>query len=50
MIPIGISVSPTKSQFGPLLFSGELYYGLEQVKKYGYDGIELSLLDSQRVD
>ncbi|MGW8300803.1 MAG: TIM barrel protein [Desulfobacterales bacterium] len=50
MISIGISVSPTKSQFGPLLFSGDLFYGLEQVKKYGYEGVELSLLDSQRID
>jgi len=50
MISIGISISPTKSQFGPLLFSGDLFYGLEQIKKYGYDGVELSLLDSQRVD
>jgi sugar phosphate isomerase/epimerase len=50
MTSIGISVSPTKSQFGPLLFSGELFYGLEQIKKFGYDGVELSLLDSQRVD
>jgi len=50
MISIGISISPTKSQFGPLLFSGDLFYGLEQIKKYGYDGVELSLLDSQRVE
>ncbi len=50
MTSIGISVSPIKSQFGPLLFSGDLFYGLEQIKKYGYDGVELSLLDSQAVD
>ena len=50
MISIGISVSPTKSQFGPLLFSGDLFYGLEQIKKYGYEGVEMSLLDSRRVD
>jgi len=50
MLSIGISLSPTRSQFGPLLFSGDLFFGLEQIKKYGYDGVELSLLDSQRVD
>jgi sugar phosphate isomerase/epimerase len=50
MLRIGVSLSPTKTKFGPLLFAGDLFPALEQVKAYGYDGIELSLLDSQKID
>jgi sugar phosphate isomerase/epimerase len=47
---IGISLSPTKSQFGPLLFSGDLYKGINAAKELGYSGVELSLLDSATID
>jgi sugar phosphate isomerase/epimerase len=47
---IGVSLSPTKSSFGPILFSGDLYKGIAAVKGLGYDGVELSLLDSAAVD
>jgi sugar phosphate isomerase/epimerase len=47
---IGISLSPTKSQFGPLLFSGDLYNGINTAKALGYDGVELSLLDSSKIE
>ena len=50
MLRIGVSLSPAKTKFGPLLFAGDLFPALEQVKAYGYDGVELSLLDSQKID
>ncbi|MCD4670548.1 MAG: sugar phosphate isomerase/epimerase [Actinomycetia bacterium] len=50
MFNIGISISPNKSVFGPLLFSGDLNKGLENASSLGYDGVELSLLDSQDLD
>lgn len=42
-----VSLSPTKTKFGPLLFSGNLLYGLTKASELGYDGVELSLRDSQ---
>lgn len=45
-----ISLSPTKTGFGPLLFAGELDMGVRRAAELGYDGIELSLRDSSLVD
>jgi 5-keto-L-gluconate epimerase len=50
MFKLGVSLSPTKTKFGPLLFSGDLLQGLEVAKKLGYAGVELSLLESARMD
>lgn len=50
MLTLGVSLSPTKSDFGPLLFSGDLQKGLENIAKLGYAGVELSLLDSNTID
>lgn len=50
MVKIGISISPIKSKFGPLLFSGNLNRGLEVAHLLGFDGVELSLLDSKSLD
>jgi 5-keto-L-gluconate epimerase len=47
---ISISLSPTKTLFGPLLFAGDLEKGFKIAKELGYDGIELSLLDSNDID
>jgi sugar phosphate isomerase/epimerase len=47
---IGVSLSPHKSKFGPILFAGNLQKGLETAHELGYEGVEISLLDSQRVD
>ena len=45
-----ISLSATKTQFGPLLFSGDLALGLKRAGELGYDGVELSLRDSKEMD
>jgi len=50
MFEISVSLSPNKTKFGPILFSGDLEKGLEQVSELGYQGVELSLLDSEKVD
>jgi sugar phosphate isomerase/epimerase len=47
---IGVSLSPLKSEFGPLLFSGNLELGFRKVSSLGYSGVELSLLDSSTID
>ncbi len=46
---IGVSLSPKKSEFGPLLFSGNLVKGMENARHLGYTGVELSLLDSNEI-
>ena len=50
MFDLGVSISPIKSEFAPLLFSGDLYRGMQSIKELGYRGVELSLLDSQAID
>lgn len=50
MFDITVSLSPTQTKFGPLLFAGNLDMGLKNAKDLGYQGVELSLLDSKNVD
>ena len=50
MFDIGVSLSPIKTKFGPLLFSGDLDKGLEVISDLGYRGVELSMLDSKKID
>ena len=50
MRKIAVSLSPRKSAFGPLLFSGDLELGLRAASSLGFDCVELSLLDSERID
>jgi sugar phosphate isomerase/epimerase len=47
---ISLCLSPRKSVFGPLFFSGDLDLGLRQSAALGYARVELSLLDSKLVD
>ncbi len=47
MFNISVSISPNKSVFGPLLFSGNLEEGLKNASSLGFNGVELSLLDSK---
>lgn len=50
MFNISISLSETKTNFGPVLFSGDLNQGLKNVSALGYNGVELSLRDSEKID
>jgi sugar phosphate isomerase/epimerase len=45
-----MALSPTKAEFGPLLFAGDLDQGIEVAAELGYDGVELNLLDSTKLD
>jgi sugar phosphate isomerase/epimerase len=50
MFDIGVSLSPNKSVFSPLLFSGDIEEGIKNVSSLGYSGVDLSLLDSKALD
>jgi sugar phosphate isomerase/epimerase len=45
-----MALSPTKANFAPLLFAGDMNRGMEIAAQLGYDGVELNLLDSTRLD
>jgi len=45
-----MALSPTRAKFAPLLFAGEMNLGMETAAHLGYDGVELNLLDSSRLD
>ncbi len=47
---LGISVSVTKSKFGPVLYDDNFEMLAEQVAKLGYTGVELSLRDSSVIN
>ena len=40
---IGISLSLLKSEFGPLLYSGNMELGLRTASSLGYSGVEHTL-------
>lgn len=50
MARIIASVTPNNTQFGPLLYPGELERAIQELGELGYDGIELSLRTPQDVD
>ena len=50
MLKIGLCLSPTRPDMAPLLYQGDIVKGLDSASKYGYDGVELSLLNSQNLD
>ncbi len=50
MFDLSVSLSPIKSPFSPLLFSGDLEEGFRNVSRLGYSGVDLSLLDSDALD
>lgn len=49
-IRFGVSLSPNKSIFGPLLFSGNLEEGIRKAAENGFDVVEISLRDSTTFD
>jgi sugar phosphate isomerase/epimerase len=46
---ISLCVCPEKTPSAPLLFSGDLEAGMKAARDYGYDGVELNLLDSSAI-
>jgi len=46
----GVALSPEKTNFGPLLFSGDVYRGVERAGEVGFDGVELSIRDAETLD
>jgi RpiB/LacA/LacB family sugar-phosphate isomerase len=44
-VRFGVSLSPNKSVFGPLLFAGQLEEGMRQAAANGFQAVELSLRD-----
>jgi 5-keto-L-gluconate epimerase len=50
MMKTCLAISPTKANFAPLLFAGDMNLGMEMAAELGYDGVELNLLDSNRPD
>jgi len=49
-LEVGISLSPDKSRFGPLFFAGDLERGLSNASHLGFNGVELSLRQAERLD
>jgi len=45
-----VSLSPTPSTFGPLLFAGDIEAGFEAAAEAGFDGVELSLLSAGQIE
>lgn len=50
MLKISACISPNMAEFAPLLFAGHIDEGLTAAHKYGYDGVELNILDSGQLD
>ena len=50
MFRTSVPLSPEKTKFGPLLYSGDLEKGLDKASDLGFDGVELSLRDSSILD
>jgi sugar phosphate isomerase/epimerase len=50
MIKTCLALSPTKANFAPLLFAGDMFLGMETAAQLGYEGVELNLLDSTQLD
>jgi 5-keto-L-gluconate epimerase len=50
MIKTSLALSPTAANFAPLLFAGNMNLGMEVAAELGYDGVELSLRDSEQLD
>ena len=50
MFKTAFSLSPLKTNFGPMLFSGNLNEGLKAASELGYDGVELSIKNPLDLD
>lgn len=45
---LSIALSPVKSSFAPLLYSGDLLKGMDRAAALGYEGVELNIRDVGR--
>ena len=43
-------LTPKKSKFSPLLFAGKMDHGIKRASELGYDGIEINIHDSAKID
>jgi sugar phosphate isomerase/epimerase len=50
VIPLGVAIAQAPLPSGPYLFAGDLLAGSKAVADMGYKGVELSLVDSRRLD
>ena len=50
MLKLSACLTPNKAEFAPLLFAGRIFKGLDHAHRCGYDGVELNILDSARLD
>jgi len=50
MFKTAFSLSPLKTSFGPMLFSGDFNEGLKAASELGYDGVELSIKNPLDLD
>jgi 5-keto-L-gluconate epimerase len=49
-VRVAASITPNRTKFGPLLFSGEVERGLSWLAELGYQGVELSLRTKDDMD
>ncbi len=45
-----LALSPTRSKFAPLSYTGNLRRGMQKAAEFGFDGVELNLRDSDDLD
>ena len=45
-----IVITPDKSKFSPLLFAGNMEYGIKKASELGYDGVELNICNPLKVN
>ena len=50
VVPLGVAIAQAPIPAGPYLFAGDLFAGITAVADNGYAGVELSLVDSRRLD
>ncbi|MEW6679513.1 MAG: sugar phosphate isomerase/epimerase family protein [bacterium] len=43
-------LTPEKSKFSPLLFAGNIDFGIKYAAELGYEGIEINIRDSAKID
>jgi len=47
---LSLVLTPNKTKFSPLLFAGNMNYGIKRAAELGYDGIEINIRDSTKIN